>query len=77
MIDNNTKFTLLFQKSEKTEQKRQRLFVFMLIIPIIFYLINQAIIQEISLSIFNLSQMKIIQFSASPLYSILFFISAY
>ncbi len=73
MTDDNTKFTLLFQKSEKTEKTRQRLFVFLLIIPILYYLIDQAVILEINLSIFSIKQIRVLQLVTPPIYSVIFF----
>jgi hypothetical protein len=73
MIDDTTKFNILFQKSELLEKYRQRLFVILLILPILYSLIQVAVIQQIDFSIFTISQMKVIQYFMPSIYIVIIF----
>lgn len=58
MIDNNTKFEILNQKSESVEKIRQRFFSLVLILPIVFFLLKNSIIEEVNLSVFSIKQIN-------------------
>ena len=73
MIDDNKKFEILFQKSESLEKKRQRIFLILILLPILYFLLKTSVIEEINLSIFTIKQINIILLFYPSLYSILFF----
>lgn len=76
MIDNNTKFEILFQKSENIENKRQRIFLIIILLPIIFLLLKSSVIEEIDFSLFSIKQINIILiFYPSLFISLIFYIS--
>lgn len=76
MIDNNTKFEILFQKSENIENKRQRIFLVIILLPIIFLLLKSSVIEEIDFSLFSIKQINIILiFYPSLFISLIFYIS--
>ena len=72
MIENNTKFEILIQKSNNIEKNRHRLFTIILFLPIIFFLLKNSIIEEVNLSIFSIKQIKILLLFFPSLFSILF-----
>lgn len=72
MIENNTKFEILIQKSNNIEKKRQRFFTVILILPIIFFLLKNSIIKEVNLSIFSIKQINILLLFFPSIFSTLF-----
>jgi len=73
MLDNNTKYSLLYSKSEKLEKRRQRLFTFLFIIPILYWLVKSSYIDEISWAFFTLDRMEVVLYVTPVIYSILIF----
>ena len=72
MIENNTKFEILNQKAENIEKVRQRFFTIVLILPIIFFLLKNSIIEEVDLNIFSIKQINLLLLFLPTLYTILF-----
>jgi len=73
MIDENSIYSLLFQKSERTEKKRQRFFLYLLLFPIFHFLLKNAFISSISLPFINLTQIEIALISIPLIYSFIIF----
>lgn len=58
MIDNKSKFEILNHKSENIEKLRQRFFSLILILPIIFFFLDNLIVEEVNLSIFSIKKIN-------------------
>jgi hypothetical protein len=72
MIEKNTKFEILIQKSNNIEKIRQRFFTVILVLPIVFFLLKNSIIEEVNLSIFSIKQINILLLFFPSIFSCLF-----
>jgi hypothetical protein len=72
MIENNTKFEILIEKSNIIEKRRQRLFTILILLPIIFFFLKNSIIEEVNFSIFSIKQINILLLFFPSIFSVVY-----
>lgn len=73
MIENNIKFEILVQKSNNIEKIRQRFFTIIIVLPILFFLLKNSIIEEMNFNIFSIKQINVLLLFFPSIFSFLFF----
>lgn len=76
MIENDTKFEILYEKSKEIEKTRQRMFLIVILSPLFYLLLKNSIIDEVDLSLFSIKKISVVLLFFPTLYtSLLFYIS--
>lgn len=77
MIDEKESYKLLIEKIDALDRKINRLFILLVIIPLVYFLLKYSLISEIEINIFKIEQISFILLVTPVIYTSIFLYSSF